>query len=192
MTDVDREGPEEQPAPGTEGTEVPPVPVGGAAPPSEDVPDGADAGDAVPSVEGLVADLERVVGERDEYLALAQAKQAEFENYKKRVMKQQADHLAQAAASLVEKLLPVLDALDAGVRHGDESVAPMRAQLLGVLEKEGLTRLDPEGDSFDPTEHEAVASEPGDGEEPSVAETFRAGYRWKGRLLRPAMVRVKS
>jgi molecular chaperone GrpE len=145
----------------------------------------------VPSVEGLVADLERVVAERDEYLALAQAKQAEFENYKKRVMKQQADHLTQAAASLVEKLLPVLDALDAGVAHGDESVEPMRAQLLGVLEKEGLTRLDPAGSSFDPNEHEAVASEDGDGGEPTVAETFRAGYRWNGRLLRPAMVRVR-
>jgi molecular chaperone GrpE len=106
-------------------------------------------------------------------------------------MKQQADHLAQAAASLVEKLLPVLDALDAGVAHGDGSVEPMRAQLLGVLEKEGLHRIDPAGSSFDPNEHEAVASEDGDGDEPTVAETFRAGYRWNGRLLRPAMVRVR-
>ncbi len=173
-----------QAAGGAEVTEVPAAPVADAAPAGEAV--------EVPSVEGLVADLERVVGERDEYLALAQAKQAEFENYKKRVMKQQADHLAQAAAGLVEKLLPVLDALDAGVAHGDESVAPMRAQLLGVLEKEGLTRLDPVGEAFDPNEQEAVASEPGDGGEPSVAETFRAGYRWNGRLVRPAMVRVRS
>jgi molecular chaperone GrpE len=145
----------------------------------------------VPSVEGLVADLERVVGERDSYLALAQSKQAEFENYKKRVMKQQADHLAHAAAGLVEKLLPVLDAFDAGVSHGDESVAPMRAQLLGVLEKEGLHRIDPVGEPFDPNEQEAVASEDADGGDPTVAETFRAGYRWNGRLLRPAMVRVR-
>jgi molecular chaperone GrpE len=179
----------EEHASGVEGTEVPAAPEADAAP--ADGPD-EEVLDAIPSMEGLVADLERVVAERDEYLALAQAKQAEFENYKKRVMKQQADHLAHAAAELVDKLLPVLDALDAGVRHGDESVSPMRAQLLGVLEKEGLVRLDPEGTSFDPTEHEAVASEPGKGDEPSVAETFRAGYRWKGRLLRPAMVRVRS
>ena len=111
-----------------------------------------------------MADLERVVAERDEYLALAQAKQAEFENYKKRVMKQQADHLAHAAASLVEKLLPVLDALDAGVGHGDESVAPTRSQLLAVLEKEGLARIDPVGEAFDPNEQEAVANEPGEGD----------------------------
>jgi molecular chaperone GrpE len=155
-----------------------------------EVPSAAEEDDAA-SVEGLVADLERVVGERDQYLALAQSKQAEFENYKKRIMKQQADHLAHAAAALVEKLLPVLDAMDAGVAHGDESVAPMRAQLLGVLEKEGLSRIDPVGEPFDPNDQEAVASEDGEGGEPTVAETFRAGYRWNGRLLRPAMVRVR-
>jgi molecular chaperone GrpE len=157
-----------------------------------EVPSAAeDDDDETASVEGLVADLERVVTERDEYLALAQAKQAEFENYKKRIMKQQADHLAHAAAALVEKLLPVLDALDAGVAHGDESVAATRAQLLGVLEKEGLSRIDPVGEPFDPNDQEAVASEDGEGGEPTVAETFRAGYRWNGRLLRPAMVRVR-
>ena len=162
--------------------------VEGAEVPSAEAAEQVD----VPSVEGLVADLERVVSERDQYLALAQSKQAEFENYKKRIMKQQADHLAHAAAALVEKLLPVLDALDAGVGHGDESVAPTRSQLLGVLEKEGLARIDPVGEAFDPNEQEAVANEPGDGGEPSVAETFRAGYRWNGRLLRPAMVKVRS
>ena len=160
----------------------------GADVPSAEVAEDEDEA----SVESLVADLERVVAERDSYLALAQSKQAEFENYKKRVMKQQADHLAQAAAGLVEKLLPVLDALDAGVAHGDESVGPPRAQLLGVLEKEGLSRVDPVGEAFDPNEQEAVASEDGEGGEPTVAETFRAGYRWNGRLLRPAMVKVRS
>jgi molecular chaperone GrpE len=170
-----------------EDQEQPQAEAGGAeVPPAE----AAEQDDAT-SVESLVVDLERVVGERDQYLALAQSKQAEFENYKKRVMKQQADHLAQAAAGLVEKLLPVLDALDAGVAHGDESVGPPRAQLLGVLEKEGLSRIDPVGEAFDPNEQEAVASEDGDGGEPTVAETFRAGYRWNGRLLRPAMVRVR-
>jgi molecular chaperone GrpE len=176
MSDVRPED-QEQPVAEAEGAEVP----------SAEAAEQVD----VPSVEGLVADLERVVSERDQYLALAQSKQAEFENYKKRIMKQQADHLAHAAAALVEKLLPVLDALDAGVGHGDESVAATRAQLLGVLEKEGLSRIDPVGEAFDPNEQEAVASEDGDGGEPTVAETFRAGYRWNGRLLRPAMVRVR-
>lgn len=156
-----------------------------------DVPDVEEAELAEPtSVEDLLGDLERVTTERDSYLSLAQSTRAELENYKKRVMKQQADHLAQASAGLVEHLLPVLDALDAGVGHGDESLVPVRAQLLGVLEKEGLVKLDTEGAPFDPTEHEAVATEPGEGEA-VVAEAFRAGYRWQGRLLRPAMVRVR-
>jgi len=182
---------------GVEGTDVPEAPVDASVLEepqlaADGVPDVAEPPLAeATNVEDLLTDLERVTGERDSYLALAQGKQAELENYKKRVMKQQADHLAQATASLVEKLLPVLDAFDAGVRHGDESLAPLRAQLLGVLEKEGLDRLEAEGAPFDPTEHEAVATEPGDGAEPVVAEAFRAGYRWNGRLVRPAMVRVR-
>jgi molecular chaperone GrpE len=132
------------------------------------------------------------VKQRDEYLGLAQIKQAEFENFRKRTMKQQVEEVARASARLVEALLPVLDAFDYGVAHGDESLVPKRAQLLAALEREGLTRLEPTGDPFDPNEHEAVAHEPGDGGEPLVAESLRAGYRWQGHLLRPVMVRVRD
>jgi molecular chaperone GrpE len=148
--------------------------------------------DGVPTVEELIEQLELVTSQRDEFLALAQSKQAEFENYRKRMMKQQAEEVERAGSKLVEAMLPVLDAFDYGVAHGDESLAPMRAQLLGTLEREGLERLDPDGDPFDPNEHEAVAHEPGDGGEPVVAETLRAGYRWHGHLLRPVMVRVRD
>jgi molecular chaperone GrpE len=166
-----------------------------------DVPTGEPAGSPVEAaveeetpltVEDLLAELEAVVAQRDEYLALAQAKQAEFENFRKRMMKQQTEEVARAASKLVIALLPVLDAFDYGVAHGDESLAPMRAQLLGALEREGLARLDPTGEAFDPNEHEAVAHEPGDGGEPVVAESLRAGYRWQGHLLRPVMVRVRD
>ena len=146
------------------------------------------------TVEDLVEQLESVVRERDEFLALAQAKQAEFENFRKRMMKQQADDVARAAGRVVDALLPVLDAFDDGVRHGIDALEPLRAQLLLALEKEGLARLDPGGEPFDPSEHEAVAHEPGDGESdgPVVAEVLRAGYRWQGHLLRPVMVRVRD
>lgn len=159
-----------------------------------DEPEAPAAGEQqeTPSVEDLLNALEAVTAERDQYLALAQGKQAEFENFRKRVMKQQADDVARAASGLIETLLPVLDAFDYGIGHGDESLPPLRAQLLGVLEREGLERIDPAGESFDPNEHDAVAHEPGDGGEPLVAETLRAGYRWKGHLLRPAMVRVRD
>jgi molecular chaperone GrpE len=145
------------------------------------------------SVESLIADLEKVNARAEEYLNLAKSKQAEFENFRKRMMKQQAEEVARVVGHLVEGLLPVLDAFDYGVAHGDGSLAPLRDQLLSALEKEGLTRLQPKaGDPFDPMEHEAVAHEAGDDGEPVVAESLRAGYRWQGQLLRPVMVRVKD
>jgi molecular chaperone GrpE len=160
-------------------------------------PSGADdpglaAAAAGSSVEDLVADLERVAAERDRYLELAQRGQAEFDNFRKRVSKQLADDVARETGRLVESLLPVLDAFDYAAAHGEEAVLPLREQLLVQLGKEGLDRIDPTGEAFDPTEHDAVAHEPGDGGAPVVAETLRAGYRWQGRVLRPAMVRARD
>jgi molecular chaperone GrpE len=169
-------------------TDVPHTPEGE----EPDVPVDVVDDEAPLEVEDLLGELEKVIAQRDEYLGLAQAKQAEFENFRKRIMKQQAEQVSRASSKLVESLLPVLDAFDYGIAHGGDSIAPLRAQLLGALEREGLERLDPDGMAFDPTEHEAVAHEPGDGGEPVVAETLRAGYRWQGHLLRPVMVRVRD
>jgi molecular chaperone GrpE len=123
---------------------------------------------------------------------LAQSKQAELENLRKRVAKQQADEVTRRTASVVRSLLPVLDAFDYGVAHGDESLKPLQSQLLGVLRSEGLERVGEVEAPFDPEQHEAVAHEPGDGDEQVVAEVLRAGYRWQGHLVRPAMVRVRG
>ncbi|HVM55152.1 MAG TPA: nucleotide exchange factor GrpE [Acidimicrobiales bacterium] len=166
-------------------------PPGESAPAAGAVP--GDPGEPV-SVEDLLTNLEKVTAERDEYLRLAQSKQAELENFRKRVMKQQADEVARATGRLVESLLPVLDAFDYAANHGEEGLAPLRDQLLVVLEKEGLSRLDSDGAEFDPTVHEAVAHEPAEGDEagPVVNETMRAGYTWQGQLLRAAMVKVKG
>lgn len=156
----------------------------------DNVADGLD--DA--SVESVISDLERVTAERDEYLRLAQSKQAELENFRKRMMKQQTDEVARASGRLIDAMLPVLDAFDYGVAHGSDDLVPMRDQLLTALQREGLERLDPDGEAFDPNEHEAVAHEPGDGDggDSIVAEVLRAGYRWQGQLLRPVMVKVKG
>lgn len=185
--------PGEQPAE-TEAPEVLPDPEApdAPAPDTGEVPGRVPDSPPEPSVEELVEELEAVILQRDEYLELARAKQADFENFRKQSAKRQMDLTEQAAAGLVKSLLPVLDALDNGVGHGDESLVPVRSQLLGVLEKEGLVRVDPADDVFDPNEHDAVAHEPGEGGEATVAETLRAGYRWNGRLLRPAMVRVRG
>ncbi len=146
------------------------------------------------SVEELIADLERAVGERDQYLDSWRRSQAEFENYRKRVTKQQGDDAARAAGDLVEQLLPVLDACDGAVRHGAVEVEPIFAALLGALEKRGLTRIDPSGEPFDPNLHDAVMHEPAedDDEGTTVSDVMRPGYGWNGRVLRPAMVKVRG
>jgi len=158
-------------------------------------------------VEADAADpLAVALSERDEYLDSLRRLQAEFENYKKRVAKQQADQVTRAAASLVDKLLPVLDALDLATDHvgdngSDEAKALVAASglLQGVLAKEGLERIDPVGEEFDPNAHEAVGQVPAPDDaaptasgEPVVAQVMRAGYRWHGTVVRPAMVMVQG
>lgn len=136
-------------------------------------------------------DVAKVAQERDDYLDALKRLQADFENYKKRVLKQQTEHLDRAAGVVIEKLLPVLDTFDLALQHGGEGLEQVQGQLVAALEKEGLERIDPLGKPFDPNESEAVAHEPGDGD-PVVSEVMRTGYRFKGKLLRPAMVKVKG
>ncbi len=147
--------------------------------------------EAEEAVEADLDELGRVVAERDDYILRLQLLQADFENYKKRVVKQQAEHQERATQDLITKLLAVLDNFDLAVAHGSDEVQPVYRSLLDVLEASGLERIDPAGEPFDPKEHDAVMHEPGDGD-PEVIEVLRAGYRWKGRVLRPAMVKVKG
>ena len=139
-------------------------------------------------------DLVALERERDEYLDGLRRVQAEFENYRKRVIQQQSEHAERATEALVTELLPVLDACDAALQHGADDVAPVHAQLLDTLTKQGLERLDPAGEAFDPNFHAAVMHEESDddGAGAVVAEVLRTGYSWKGRVLRPAMVKVKG
>ena len=163
------------------------------APPTAD--DGASDEPPVElSTEALIEDIERLTTERDQYLDSLRRTQADFENYRKRMMKQQTEQAEGAAARLVDDLLPVLDACDGAIRHGATEVEPVFAALLGILEKAGLERLDPTGEPFDPTHHEAVMHEPAvEGDEGTlVTDVMRPGYTWKGRVLRAAMVKVRG
>jgi len=179
----------------------------GATPPGEptaapepevDVADGAaSAEDAMEELEHAAevveSDLASLAAERDDYLDQLRRVQADFENYRKRVMKQQADLADRATDDLVTDLLPVLDACDAAAQHGDEAAAPIAKALVDVLGRQGLEKVAPDGEPFDPNHHDAVAHEEGDdGDGPTVAEVLRPGYVWKGRVLRPAMVRVRG
>lgn len=145
------------------------------------------------SVEDLVATLESTSTERDQYLDSLRRVQAEFENYKKAVAKRTVDERERANDKIVSELLPVLDACEGAVKNGSEDVVPVHNQLLAALERHGLEKSDPADQPFDPEQHEAVMHEDSDDVDgPTVAEVLRAGYLWKGRTLRPAMVRVKG
>jgi molecular chaperone GrpE len=115
-----------------------------------------------------------------------------FENYRKRAAVQLTDEVDRSTGRIVEAMLPVLDACEAAVAHGVEGVENIWSSLLGTLQKSGLEALDLQGQPFDPALAEAVLHEEGDGGEAVVVEVLRTGYRWKGRVLRAAMVKVKG
>jgi molecular chaperone GrpE len=155
---------------------------------------------AASELEADLARLTQIESERDEYLETLRRVQAEFENYRKRVIKEQTALVDRATSGLVEQLLPVLDSFELALKNldsaGSDDIASVRkgvelvyAELLGVLEKAGLSRIEADGKPFDPNVHEAVMQEDGDGE-PVVTDVLRTGYTLKGRVLRPAMVKV--
>jgi molecular chaperone GrpE len=155
---------------------------------------------AASQLEADLARLTQIESERDEYLDTLRRVQAEFENYRKRVIKEQTALVDRATSGLVEQLLPVLDSFELALKNldsaGSDEIESVRkglelvyAELLGVLEKAGLSRIEAEGKPFDPNVHEAVMQEDGDGE-PVVTDVLRTGYTLKGRVLRPAMVKV--
>ncbi|MBJ32103.1 MAG: nucleotide exchange factor GrpE [Acidimicrobiaceae bacterium] len=148
------------------------------------------AGSGDPELDVLAA----TEAERDGYLSDLQRVTAEFANFRRQAERRNAEIGALARGGLAEKLLPVLDACDLAVEHGADDVAPIRASLVQALEMAGLEVLDPDGEPFDPNRHEAVLHEPAaDGDEGQVvAEVLRRGYAWEGRVLRPAMVRVRG
>ena len=144
---------------------------------------------------------EDLVRERDEMRALAQRVQADFENYRKRMLREQTAIAERASESLVEQLLPVLDNFELALLSLDDAGEKVRkgvelayADFLSVLERAGLQKIPTDGEPFDPEVHEAVAhearSDEGGADHPTVVETMREGYRLKGRVLRPAMVKV--
>ena len=139
-----------------------------------------------------ISELEVVTQERDQFKDIALRLQADFENYRKRMAAQSVDDVDRATGRLAEALLPVLDAAEAAYLQHPDEVGPLLNAMLTELKKHGLETLDVEGQPFDPAVAEAVTHEPVDGGDVVVAEVMRSGYRWKGRTLRPAMVRTRD
>jgi molecular chaperone GrpE len=192
-----------------------------------------------------LSELDIVKAERDEFLDALRRLQADFDNFRKRVRRQQEEQSARGAESLVERLLPVLDAVDLAVAHAGDAkdaaaLTQVAALLHDVLQREGVERIDAAGVAFEPTIHDAVAHVPredptggptvgpdgdptrgpkggpagrragsvdegsdgsddgsgrvdvDDADVPMVAEVLRPGYLLKGKVLRPAMVKVSG
>lgn len=181
-------------------SEVDDLTEGMARPPSAedaDVVDGTDdvdmeqaLADAVNAIDLSEIDVFAVLEERDQFKTMAQRVQADFDNFRKQsAVRAQAD-VDRASGRMAEALLPVLDAAEAAYLRHPEEIGPLLNQMLVELKRQGLETLDLDGQPFDPEVAEAVAHEPGDGGEPIVAEVMRSGYRWKGKTLRPAMVKT--
>ena len=182
---------QDSPAPPPEPAPQEPAPVDEAAAPADRDAELEQEDLEISDLEAqLLDDMDRLQSERNDYLDQLLRTRADFDNYRKRIVKQQSEHELRAAEALVEKLLEPMDTLDLAVTHG-QGFEQARDMLVNVLSKEGLERIDPVGKPFDPNEADAVAHEDGDGG-PVVAEVLRPGYRWKGRVIRPAMVKVKG
>ena len=147
--------------------------------------------EAAEHVEVILDDvLSTAESERDEFRDHLLRLQADFDNYRKRVQKELGEAGDKALGRFVEELLPVLYAVDAARFHGASDLDQVSSLLVDLLAKQGLERVGAEGDVFDPTLHDAVLHEAGEDDVQSVAQVLRAGWRWRGRVLRPAMVKV--
>jgi molecular chaperone GrpE len=148
-------------------------------------------------------DLDELVAkakQRDDYLALAQRTQADFENFRKRAARDKADAADRGMGRLAKELLPALDHLELALRateehEGAEDVVKgfrlVHEELLGALERVGIQGFSPQGEPFDPNEHEAMAQQPAENAAPgTVIEVYQRGYRLNGQVLRPARVVV--
>jgi molecular chaperone GrpE len=152
-----------------------------------------------PTKAELAKQLEALEAERDEYLADLQRVAAEFENYRKRVARDQESLAARAHERLVKELLPVLDdlerALEAAEEHEEakleQGVRLVQRELREALAKEGLVEIETNG-RFDPHVHEALLSQPSDKGDGSILEVLQRGYRLGDRVLRPARVVVSQ
>ncbi len=188
---------------GTPDAEAP----GAAAPLSGTAAELLADGDAA-EIEGDLDELVRTAAQRDEYLALAQRTQADFENYRKRISRESAAAQERGAMALAKELLPALDNLDraleeAGVAAqagGQEDpllagVRLVRAELSAALARAGIEAYSPAGEVFDPALHEAVATaeQPAGGAKCGiVVEVYQPGYRLGANVIRPARVVVAA
>jgi molecular chaperone GrpE len=150
----------------------------------------------------LRAKLQEAEQKRDEYLYLAQRTQADFENYQKRMKRDQTEERRFAQLPLAADLLPALDNLERATTAAEQAgekgplvqgVAMVRTQLLDILRRHGITPIEAQGKPFDPNLHQAVLQQPSKEHPPmTVLQVLERGYLIHDRVLRPARVVVST
>ncbi|ADB49232.1 GrpE protein [Conexibacter woesei DSM 14684] len=175
--------------------------------------DGVHAAHDTPEDHGIEVqqDLDELVAKAekaDEYLALAQRTQADFENFRKRMARDVKAAEARGIGKLAKELLPALDNLDRALaaaetpgeggsgapeHHLTAGIRLVHDELLAALGRAGIERFSPQGERFDPNLHEAMVQQPVEGAESgTVVEVYQSGYRLDGLVLRPARVVVAA
>jgi molecular chaperone GrpE len=161
------------------------------------------AGDGAEPVTLDLEELASKASERDEYLALAQRTQADFENYRKRMAREADATQARGVVRLARELLPALDNLERALAAATsdanvddqliEGLRLVQRELFAAIERAGIERYGEPGERFDPELHEAVAQQPFDGVQAgSIVEIYQAGYRLAAVVIRPARVLVAA
>jgi len=165
-----------------------------AAQPEEAAPEAAAPPDPVAV---LTAERDQLAAEKAELLDRLLRRAAEFENFRKRTERERADFLEYAGMEVVREILPVLDDFERALKHetADEEyrkgIELIYQRLGDTLKKLGLEAIESAGKPFDPNFHQAVQRvETPDVEDHTVIEEFQRGYNFKGKLMRPAMVKV--
>jgi molecular chaperone GrpE len=167
---------------------------------------GAEEAPAQAAAEAVEQDLDALqakAAQRDEYLALAQRTQADFENFRKRAARDAQMAQERGTAKVVKELLPALDNLERAIaaaeaEEGDEhhmtaGIRLVQKDLAGALERVGIEAFSPKGEVFDPNHHEAVVAQPVPGAASgTVVEVYQQGYRLNGTVIRPARVVVAA
>jgi len=174
---------------------------------SNPAPESPGNGDAagtavIHDLEALQARIADAEQKRDEYLDLLQRTRADFENYQKRALREMIQERKYAHADLAHDLLAALDNLDrattAAKQAGDQSplaqgVTLVQTQLLDILRRHGVTRIEAQGKPFDPNQHQAVIQQPAPDLPPnSVVQVLEQGFMIHDRVLRPAKVIVST
>ena len=155
------------------------------------------AAEDAPEVVDPLAEAESA---RDQYLALAQRTQADFDNYRKRAARDAAASGTRAKASLAREIIPAVDNLERALASASEAeqaladgVRLVHAEMVGALARGGIAAFDPAGELFDPVHHEALTTRPEEGVEAGIVlDVVEKGYRLGDLVLRPARVVVSA